>query len=224
MPSLPFPACVAVILALAAAPPARAETWRLDPVHTRVAFSVDHAGLSQAIGTFAGVRGRLDFDPDRPTAARVELTVPLATLELGDAKWRDAVLDGTFLDAGDHPDAHFVSTGIETVDADRLRIAGTLTLRGVAQPVVLDATLNAVKRHPLTRRRSVGFSATATLSRRAFGLDAWPNVIGDAVELLIEVEAVVDPRAAPLPSPSPSPPGPDAAAPAPEPADDAAAP
>src|SRR5687767_14085165 len=99
MPSLPFPARVAVILALAAAPPARAETWRLDPVHTRVAFSVDHAGLSQAIGTFAGARGRLDFDPDRPTAARVELTVPLATLELGDAKWRDAVLDGTFLDA-----------------------------------------------------------------------------------------------------------------------------
>ena len=38
-------------------------------------------------------------------------------------------------------------------------------------------------------RRTVGFSATAALSRKDFGIDAWPSVIGDAVELRIEAEA-----------------------------------
>ena len=52
-------------------------------------------------------------------------------------------------------------------------------------------TFNQLKRHPLPPfHRTAGFSATATLSRKAFGIDAWPSVIGDDVELRIEAEAI----------------------------------
>lgn len=237
MPFMPRSTRPAVVLALALAlaAPAQAEVYRLDPVHTRVAFVVDHAGLSRAIGTFAGVQGRLDFDPAHWDAAKVELTVPLATLDLGSDDWREAILDGTFLDAGDHPLAHFVSTAVEPTATDHARVTGTLTLRGVARPVVLDVQLNAVKRHPITRRRSAGFSATATLSRREFGMNEWANVVGDAVELRIEAEAILDPRAAaPAAAPGAAPtaaapaatsaPPPSPAETAPEPTDDAADP
>ena len=55
----------------------------------------------------------------------------------------------------------------------------------------VEVTVNAVKRHPLPPfRRTVGFSAVGALSRKAFGLDAWPSVIGDTVDLRIEAEAV----------------------------------
>ena len=196
------------LLATLASTPASAATWRLDPVHSRVVFLVGHAGLSRAIGTFPGVHGRLEFDPARWEDARVELAVPVARLDLGDADWTRNVLDGTFLDAADFPQAHFVSTAVEPVDEGHARVTGTLTLRGVARPVVLDVRLNAAKRHPVTRRRSVGFSATATVSRREFGIDAWPNVIDDAVQLLIEVEGVFD---ADAPAPPVSPPVPEPA-------------
>jgi polyisoprenoid-binding protein YceI len=78
---------------------------------------------------------------------------------------------------------------------------GQLTLRGVSREVALDVKLNALKRHPMTLRRTAGFSATATLSRSAFGMDAWRNVVGDEVELMIEVEAIRR-RAAQPPSPT----------------------
>ncbi len=40
---------------LATAPAlADADTYRLDPVHTRVLFTIDHAGYSQAMGTVSG--------------------------------------------------------------------------------------------------------------------------------------------------------------------------
>jgi polyisoprenoid-binding protein YceI len=55
--------------------------------------------------------------------------------------------------------------------------------------VTLDATLNALKRHPLTFKKTAGFSATATLSRADFGMDAWKNVVADEVKVLIEIEA-----------------------------------
>lgn len=167
------------------------ETYRLDPVHTRVMFAISHAGFSNAIGTVSGSTGTLVFDPEDWASASLKASVPLTRLDLGDTKWNEATLAGNLLDAKDHPTAEFVSARIEPLAPDRARVHGTLTLRGVSQPVVLDVTLNAAKRHPLPPfRRTVGFSATTTLSRKAFGIDAWPSVIGDSVELRIEAEAV----------------------------------
>jgi polyisoprenoid-binding protein YceI len=162
----------------------------LDPVHTRVALAIDHAGFSKALGTVSGSTGELYFDSERWAQAQVRVSVPLARLDFGDAKWNKAVLAGNLLDAERHPSAVFVSERVEALDAGRAQVHGMLTLRGVARPVVLEVALNAQKRHPLPPfRRTVGFSARTYLSRKAFGIDAWPNVIGDEVELRIEAEA-----------------------------------
>jgi len=164
--------------------------YALDPVHTRVMFAIEHAGFSKAIGTVSGSTGTLSFDPEDWTSAHLEAQVPLERIDLGDAKWNRAALAGNLLDADDHPVATFASTRIEPIDARHASVFGMLTLRGVAQEVKLDVALNALKRHPMPPfRRTVGFSATATISRKAFGLTAWPSVIGDQVELRIEAEA-----------------------------------
>lgn len=169
------------------------EQYRLDPVHTRVMFAIDHAGFSKAIGTVSGSTGTLVFDPEDWRSARLRASVPMTRIDLGDTAWNKATLAGNLLDAADHPTAEFVSTRVEPLAPDRAAVHGTLTLRGVSREVALAVTLNAVKRHPLPPfRRTVGFSATATLSRKAFGIDAWPTVIGDSVELRIEAEAIRD--------------------------------
>ena len=46
-------------------------------------------------------------------------------------------------------------------------------------------------------RRTAGFSATATLSRSDYGIDAWASMIGDNVEVRIEAEAVHSSRTVP---------------------------
>jgi len=181
-----------LLMLLCSVGPARAqvEHFEFDPVHTRVAFQVDHAGLSRAIGTFSRISGRLSFDPDDWRGATLEVTVPLATLELGDADWNRKMLERSFLDAGRQPQARFVSTRVEPGEDGHATVFGQLTLRGVSREVALDVRMNALKRNPVTFRRSAGFSATASLSRRDFGMDSWPNVIGDRIELQIEAEAI----------------------------------
>ena len=189
---LAFPALVLTSLAATAAP----VRYALDPVHTRGLFAVEHAGFSKALGTVSGSSGTLVFDPDDWAAATLEVTVPLRRADLGDAKWNEATLARNLLDAERFPDAHFVSTKVEASDATHAKVTGNLTLHGVTRPVTLDVTLNALKRHPLPPfRRTAGFSATATLSRAAFGVDAWKSMIGDTVELRIEAEAVREGRA-----------------------------
>ena len=191
-------AALALVLALAWPPPAAARpaTYALDPVHTRVQFAVWHAGFSQALGTISGSTGTLQFDPDDWTCARLEVSVPLQRLELGDDAWRRATLAGRLLDAQRWPQAHFVSTRVEPLDARNFIVHGQLTLRGVTRELPLQVRFNALKRHPLPPfRRTAGFSATATLSRSDFGIDAWSSAIGDTVELRIEAEAVRSARA-----------------------------
>ena len=189
-----------LLLALLPFSAARAQAidYAIDPVHTRIAFLVSHAGFSRALGTFSGSHGTLRFDPDNWPAAKVDVTIPIASLDLGDAHWGKKVLDGSFFDVEKFPTAHFVSTRVEPVAAaegaavgsSHARVYGKLSLHGQQQEVVLDVQLNALKRQPLPPfHRSAGFSATATLSRKAFGVTAWPDMIGDAVELRIEAEA-----------------------------------
>lgn len=181
---------IATAFALPGAHAAQAETYTLDPVHTRVLFAISHAGFSNAMGTVSGSTGTLLFDRDDWRSAKLEVRVPLERLDMGDAKWSDAVRAANLLDSKRHPEAHFVSNSVEPADADHARVCGDLTLRGVTRPLCMDVTLNALKRHPLPPfHRTAGFSATATLSRADFGMNSWKNVIGDTVELRIEAEA-----------------------------------
>lgn len=183
---------VAALVSLMAQPALAASAdYELDPVHTRVMVAVEHAGFSKALGTVSGSSGRLRFDPDDWTTAQLQVSVPLQRLDFGDEKWNKAVLAGGLLDAEQFPTAQFVSTRIQPLDPARAKVHGTLTLHGVSREVTLDVVLNALKRHPLPPfRRTAGFSATTVISRADFGIDAWKSVIGDAIEIRLEVEAV----------------------------------
>lgn len=184
---------LAALLFLACASPVHARKparYALDPVHTRVMVAVDHAGFSRALGIASGATGTLEFEPGDWSVAHVEVTLPLERLDFGDARWNAAVAGRRLLDTGRHPSAHFRSTTVTPQAPDRARVCGELTLHAVTRPLCLEVQANASARHPLPPfRRTVGFSARGTLRRSDFGIDAWPGVIGEDVELRIEVEA-----------------------------------
>lgn len=196
-PSRPrwIPRFAAPLLALALSGVAGAKAvevpeWRLDPTHSRVVFDVDHAGFSYSLGTLSNPTGRLRYDPERWDGAEAEIELALERLDFGDADWNRTMLGRRWFDAEAHPTITFRSTRVEAIDEANARVHGELTVRGVSAPVVLDVRRNGVRRHPLTLRRTVGFSATAELDRNAFGLDGSPNLIGQTVRVRIEVEAV----------------------------------
>ncbi len=201
-------------LALPLGAVAQPASYQLDPVHTRVLFAVSHAGFSQALGTVSGSTGSVTFDPDDWSSARLSVSVPMTRLDMGDAGWNRAVDAPALLDVAAHPVATFVSTRIEPKDRDHALVCGTLSLRGIARDTCLDVTFNQLKRISLPPfRRTAGFSATATLSRKDFGIEAWPGVIGDTVALRIEAEAEAvrgtsTPASAPAPGAQATPAGP----------------
>ena len=74
----------AICFVLASNAYAETETFDVDPVHTRIAFIVSHAGFSNAIGTFSGSTGQLQFDENDWSQSSISVSIPVASLNLGD--------------------------------------------------------------------------------------------------------------------------------------------
>ncbi len=184
---------LSALLALLACLPAVAgepARYAFDPVHTRVMFAIDHAGFSKAIGTISGSQGSLHFDVEDWASARLDVVVPMHRLDMGDSGWSASVFAPRFLDVKRHPQARFVAIdGLQREAGNRGRACGQLTLRGVTRPLCLDIVMNKAGRYPLPPfRRTIGFSAAATLKRSDYGMTSWQSLVGDDIELRIEAE------------------------------------
>lgn len=178
------------LLLLSLASQASVPLWQVDPVHSKLLVAVEHAGFSQSLALMPVSAGVLHYDPEQPDSSRVEVVLQPARLDFGDERWNAAVHGSGLLAVDNYPEARFRSDKVTLDQNGDLLIDGTLELRGVSLPLQLRAQRNGQRRHPLPPfRQTVGFSATTELSRSAFGADAWPGMVGDTVQIRIELEA-----------------------------------
>lgn len=167
-------------------------TYRYDPVHSQIVFSIDHDGFSRPLGQLHIARGWLRFDPDDWAHSSTELDIDMTSLNMGDAAWNDAVCKPSLLDCKTYPTAHFTSTSVEHKDATHGVLHGVLDLHGTHQPMDISFRVNRVGKTIYGLHTIAGFSATATLDRTAFGITGFPNAIGHDVAIWLELEGIRD--------------------------------
>lgn len=189
---LPF----VLILGACATPPtldvsaAPEGAYVLDPAHASVNWSLSHSGLSFYTARFDDISGGLDFNPDTPTASRLDIRIDPMSVSTGDPEWDETLAtDGKYFDGEKHTEIRFVSISATQITESSGTVTGDLTLRGVTKPVVMDVTYNGSGKsfgHP---GATLGFSATAKIKRSDWGMDYLTNFgIGDDVTLRIQAE------------------------------------
>jgi polyisoprenoid-binding protein YceI len=183
----------AVALALATSTAAAAPvTYTIDPVHSRVSFYINHLGFSNSSGSFKVAEGStLTFDNDNWAKSSVAVTIPVKSLELGDATWNSHILDKDWLDLGQFAEIRFKSTKLEKTDATHGKLYGDVTIHGVTKPVTLDLRVNKVGDHFIRKAPAAGFTATTVLHRSDFGVTAYTGAIGEDIDVRIEIESYV---------------------------------
>lgn len=180
----------AAVMAITAAPAfAAPKTYDIEKPHTQIIFSVNHLGFSHSYGKFLDHDGTIVFDAENPAASSVEITIKTASIDLNDQKWNDHLKNADFFDVEKFPDMTFKSTGIEVTGKDTAKISGDLTIKGITKPVVLDAKLNKVGKHPMNGKEGAGFAATTTIKRSDFGMTYGLPAVGDEVKIALEVES-----------------------------------
>lgn len=168
-------------------------SYTFDMLHSSVAFYVNHLGFSNSLGQFKIDGGSFIFDNAKWEDSSVTVRIPVRSLNLGDRTWNAQVLGETWFDEAKFPEIVFTSAKLEKLDATRGKLYGTLTIKGVSKPVVLDLILNKVGLHPMLRMQAVGFSAQTVIKRSDFGMTGSLGAVGDQVDIRIEVEASVPP-------------------------------
>ena len=167
----------------------QAGTYKLDPSHGKITWSLKHLGFSTYYGQFTQVTADLTIDPANPSAGTLTATIPMSGLAPNDDALKTHLLSADFFNAAEFPQATFKSTSI-TVDADdksEADVAGELTLHGVTRPVTLEVKFNQAG-PAMGGGYKVGFDGEATIKRSDFGITTYLPALGDDVTLHIEGE------------------------------------
>ncbi len=180
-----------MLFTLGAAVPAQASDYVIDTskAHAFIQFRIQHLGYSWLYGRFNTFEGNFSYDPAKPEAARVEVTIDMASVDTNFAERDKHLRSPDFFAVGEYPQAKFVSTGFKPMGKDKGQLMGKLTMRGVTQPVTIDVTQVGAGDDPWGGYRR-GFVGTTTLSMADFGI---PMDLGPAsreVELTLSIEGI----------------------------------
>jgi polyisoprenoid-binding protein YceI len=190
-------------LAFAIALPASAATttFQIDTRHSDAAFGVNHMMISTVRGQFHGITGTVVIDDSDITKSTVNVTIDANTVDTQEPDRDKDLKSPKFFDVAKYPTITFKSTKVEKVSDGKLKITGDLTIHGVTKQVVLDATAPKKPiKDPWGLQRSA-VSATTKVDRKDFGLtwnqslDAGGVLIGDDVNINLDVEMVIPPPA-----------------------------
>ena len=171
-----------------------AGTWRLDPAHSELSFTVRHLKVTKVRGTFDSFDVTV-VTADGPTGVSVEATVDVASVNTKQEQRDQHLRTSDFFKADEHPRMTFRSTSI-ALDGDDFTLAGELTLRGVTQPVTLTGEFGGIVVDGYGNTKA-GASATTRINRHDFGvswnaaLEAGGMTLGDDVAINVELELVL---------------------------------
>ena len=168
--------------------------WDFDLTHSSIGFHVRHLMVSKVHGRFHTWSGKLELDEADLTKSRIAVTIDASSVDTKEDK-RDAHLRSPdFLDVEKFPAITFHSTAIAR-DGEDYNVTGDLTIHGVTKQVVLAVEGGLQVKDPWGGTRT-GFSAKTVISRKDFGLtwnvalEAGGFVVGDKLEITLEIEAV----------------------------------
>ncbi len=179
-------------LALVLAAPlalAQTTTWKSDPVHSEVDFSIKHMSLTNVHGRFGAVNATVVYDAADISKSTVNATIDVAGVDTGETARDNHLKTDAFFDVSKYTTATFQSTKV-VKSANGMMVTGNLTLRGITKPVVLNVVGPTAPVTGMDKKQHVGFSATTTIRRQDWGIGtSFPSaILGDNVSIEIDLD------------------------------------
>ena len=157
-------------------------TWNMDTSHSRIGFSVKHAGISKVRGEFTEAESQM-------VDGRVRTVIKIDSFNSGDSNRDGHVKGEDFFNVKQYPEMVFDGY----LEGEYLR--GNLTVKDVTRPVELELDELGVAIDPFGNARA-GTEARAVISRKDFGLtwnaalETGGVLVGDKVTITLDVSFI----------------------------------
>jgi polyisoprenoid-binding protein YceI len=167
----------------------KAGQYIIDPDHASLVWKINHLGFSTFIGRFNEMDASLDFNPENIETSSLEVVINTASLDINNPEFAEELRGSNWFDSETFPQAVYRTTSLLESNENTFVFGGELTLLGTTAPVNLDVVFHGGGRNFLTRKNTIGFSATASFIRSEFGLSRFTSFgVGDEIELEIHIE------------------------------------
>lgn len=169
-------------------------TWKIDPSHSEVGFSIRHLMISKVKGNFETFDATF-VTSENPLDTTVTASAEVASISTNDENRDQHLRSGDFFEAETYPTLTFVSTGVRA-NGDKFAVDGNLTMRGVTKPVTFDFEFGGFGADLYGNYRA-GFTAKADVKREDFGLsfnaplETGGLLLGENVTITLDVEAIL---------------------------------
>jgi len=165
-----------------------ADTFKIDPVHSSVVFSVMHLGVTDFYGRFNDLSGTVVFDKADPSKSSVEISVPVESVDTKNAKRDQHLKSPDFFNAKQFPMMIFRSKKVEA-SGDTYNVTGELTLHGVTKPLTLEIKKDSEAKGMEGEIRGGG-ETHFTVKRSDYGMNFMQGPLGDEVKVVLSLEGV----------------------------------
>jgi polyisoprenoid-binding protein YceI len=175
---------------------AQADTWKVDPSHTTLGFSVSHL-FTSVQGRFDRFEGTIQFDPEHPEATVIRASAEAASVDTNNEKRDKHLRSSDFFDVEKYRTLEFTSQKLTGWSNGSGKLLGTLTIHGVSREVEFDVRYLGRGKDPWGNERA-GFKASVLIDRRDYGLkwnetlETGSFLVGNEVEIRIDAEGLLE--------------------------------
>ena len=171
------------------APLAAQDAYKIDAVHSEVSFKVRHL-VAKTSGRFTKFEGTVNVDTKDITKSTVEVKIDAASVNT-DSEGRDKHLrTADFFDVEKFPAITFKSTSVKEVSKGMLEVTGDFTMRGVTKRITFPISNAGTRAGMRPGSMVAGFiDGALKIKRQDFGITYGPGVLGDDIEISLNIEA-----------------------------------
>jgi polyisoprenoid-binding protein YceI len=154
-------------------------TWKIDPMHSFVNFSVKHSGISFVDGSFKKFEGQVVASKADLTDAKITFSADAASIYTGVDQRDNHLKSDDFFNAEKYPKLSFVSTSFKKMKGNTYVLTGKLTIRDVTKDVKFAVVYGGTAKDQQGNTKA-GFLATTTINRLDYNVKYDPTGAGIA--------------------------------------------
>ncbi|EPF0315556.1 hypothetical protein BWZ29_21805 [Enterobacter cancerogenus] len=158
------------------------KSYTFDTANTAIRLSWHAFGGILSWARLTGVTGNVTLNADNDADDHIHVIIPTATLVASNSLLTWQLKSDMFFEAERYPTIEFISSRVVDQGAGRFSVFGTLTVRNIARPVILEAVVKDPHASALT------LEATTTISRSAYGMDKLALVVDDRIAIAIAIQ------------------------------------
>lgn len=167
-------------------------TWKSDPNHSKLTFSVTHLGISDVAGLFNKFEATATTNAADFSDAVFELTVEVNSVDTEIEKRDNHLKSADFFEVEKYPTMTYKSTSIKKVSANKYQLTGNLTLHGVTKAVTMNLWYRGTVENQEQKTSTAGFQLTGTIKRSDFNIGSkFPKaMLSDEVQIKADGEFI----------------------------------